>query len=184
MYNRLSLLAFVILLSACSSSGQAPQMHHYVLDDVAERFDDNANLQIAEVSVIAIPDYLNQNALVMMVDNHKLEIAQYHTWADSLNDSIARVVEHEYNNLLAASPDTKRCDDCHRIAISVERFYPSSDGKVYLSGYYRYQNNDKEVVKRRFNLSGEIQSDGYQGSVAEMRRLLTKLSEEIATNAI
>lgn len=173
-----------MLLGACSNSGPAPEVHRYVLDNTTERIDDNATAQIAEVRVISIPDYLNQNSLVMMVDNHKLNIAQYHTWADGLNDSIARVVEHEYNKRITATPESQRCERCHKIGLSIERFYPSADGQVYLSGYFQYQNDERETIKRRFNLSGEIQNDGYQGSVAEMRRLLTKLSDQIAKETL
>ena len=183
MLNRLCLVTAIFLIAACSSSAPAPSMNHYVLDTVRDHSGSDVEVQLAQVRVLSIPDYLNQNALVMMIDDHKLELARYHTWADRLSDSIAKVVEYEYNAQLAKSANISACESCHQIGLSIEHFYPTSTGDVFLTGYYQYQNENKELIKRRFNLSGAMQADGYQAAVAEMRRLLKELSEQIAAEA-
>lgn len=180
MLLRLLLLCLLLSLMSCATVDPSPKMQHYLLD-IAPKQNGTSNVaQIAEVRVISMPDYLNQSSLVMMVGEHRMEIARYHSWADRLNDSVARIVEYEYNQQLVSARANVSCDYCHRISLSIEHFYPTSDGDVYLSGYYQYQNEARDLIKRRFNLKGAMQADGYAAAVVEMRALLILLSQQIA----
>lgn len=183
MLFRIIVLASVFFIASCSSALPAPKMQYYLLDLAPSQTSNEPQVQIAQVRVTSMPDYLNQSSLVMMVDTHKMEMARYHSWADRLNDSVARIVQYEYNKRLTESGYNEACEQCYRIALSIEHFYPTSDGDVYLAGYYQYETEQKEVVKQRFNLAGTMQADGYQAAVEEMRRLLVMLSERIAVDA-
>ncbi|MFC4701938.1 membrane integrity-associated transporter subunit PqiC [Glaciecola siphonariae] len=181
MFIRICFIICVFSLTACSSSGPGPKVQYYLLDTASDRSltTDGAS-QLAEVRVGAVPDYLNQNALIMMVSEHTLEIARYHKWADRLTDSIARVVEYEYNQALIVSEADSACEQCRSIVLFIEHFYPTADGDVFLTGFYQYNNDQSAPIKKRFNLQGRIQGDGYKAAVVEMRQLLVELSAHIA----
>ncbi len=180
MLFRMFVIITALSLSACGAVAPVPTMQHYLLDVAPKQNSGSAGAQIAQVRVISMPDYLNQSSLVMMVDDHRMQIARYHSWADRLNDSVARIVEYEYNKRLASGVEIKDCQYCYSIALSIEHFYPTSEGDVYLVGYYQYETEQRETVKQRFNLSGKMKADGYQAAVAEMRALLVLLSQQIA----
>jgi hypothetical protein len=180
MLSRICFFIAIVLLTACTSTPPPPTMQYYLLDTANSRMSGDDGRQVAQVRVISIPDYLNQSAMVMMVDEHKLDVARYHSWADRLIDSIARVVEYEYNRRLAALGPLTDCDSCYDIGLSIEHFYPTSEGEVFLTGYYQYESAEQKIIRQRFSLRGKMPADGYQAATVEMRRLLVELSVLIA----
>lgn len=181
MLIRTMLLMSTLILSACAAVAPAPKMQYYLLDVAPTHSGSDPGVQIAEVRVISMPDYLNQSSLVMMIDEHRMEIARYHSWADRLNDSVARIVTYEYNQQLSQITNIKDCENCYKMALAIEHFYPTSDGDVLLVGYYQYETEQQVLVKQRFNLQGTMQADGYQAAVSEMRALLVILAQKMAS---
>jgi len=115
-----------------------------------------------------------------MTGTHQLEMATNHAWADRLSNSIERVVRYEYSRALQTSTDQNKCTQLCRVSLTIEHFYPSVAGDVFLVGNYSLTQTEGGTINRQFNLQGQIQSDGYIGAVEEMRALLVRLSQQIA----
>ncbi|MEO0442909.1 MAG: ABC-type transport auxiliary lipoprotein family protein [Pseudomonadota bacterium] len=178
-----------ILLPACSSTNKPPTIKYYLLDlppEFSTFASKQFNKNLVKVNRADLPDYLEQPNLVIREDNQQIRIANYHSWADNLGESIRRVL---INNLNAKNNNynfVKECKDCANLKISIEHFYPTNDGKVVLIGIYSIEKmtatKKGETFSERFMLSQDIQIDGYDHAVKKMSELLSQLSEQMTQN--
>jgi uncharacterized lipoprotein YmbA len=164
---------------ACSSTAPSPTMQYYLLDTASDKSMSDVVNSTVSIELTSLPDYLNQSSLVMLIDDHKMEVARFHSWADRLADSIARVTEYESSLILLERTAPISCRACYNIRLNIEHFYPSLEGDVFLSGYYEYTDMREETRRIRFSIKDEMRQDGYQEAVKTMRNMLITLSEQM-----
>ena len=181
MSIRSFLLLGVLLLQACASiSSGPPEVKLYLLESLPTQVSNDAQKQIS-VGRISVPGYLNQSNLVMRHANQRFEIAHYHAWAESLPTSIRRVLREQLNQSVNHYTFVNQCHDCGSLDIEIEHFYPTSDGDVYLSGYYTLTaQRANDSIYRSFTISAQLDADGYDAAVKEMREVIVRLSQQIA----
>lgn len=190
MIIRSCVLLSAFVMFSCTSTVAPPTMQHYLLDTAANHSSSSMTSKSiikpgdvnegVRIEVVSLPDYLNQSSLVMLVDEHKMEVARFHSWADRMDESIESVTEYETNRILLEGNIESVCKLCYDLRLSIEHFYPTSQGDVFLTGYFEYTDALENVKRARFNLRDEMLEDGYQEAVKTMRRMLVSLSEELA----
>lgn len=177
-----------IAISSCSTTSDTPDMHFYLLDDVPSidsRYSDESvtDTQI-QLSAIQLPDYLKQRQLVIKQNSNQLKIANYHSWADDLGDSIQRVLMNNLNaktdNYRSGYRFSGNCGSCSRVIISIEHFYPTEQGQVVLSGSMQLIDpQGASKARNGFLFTNELAEDGYDNAVSQMRELLGELTLQI-----
>lgn len=181
MIKPLSTLLLTLLVTACATSSLPPSISYYVLDEsVIVRTTTDRNKQL-QVSLLQMSSYLHQPNLILKDNNHKVNVANFHLWADPLDSSMKRAISNDLMLLNDELEVVRDCSDCISLKIWVDHFYPSTTGQVYLSGAYVLSNITVAPINRRFNLVGTQKRDGYASSVTEMRRLVTELAAQIAS---
>jgi uncharacterized lipoprotein YmbA len=179
MIRSIFLLLSAFTVFACTNTAPAPTMQYYLLDTASDKSSADALEDAVSIELAYLPDYLNQTSLVMLIDEHKMEVARFHSWADRLADSIARVIEYESHRILLERTTPSRCKACYDLRLSIEHFYPSAQGDVFLSGYYEYTDMKEKTRRVRFSIKDEMLQDGYQEAVKTMRQMLVTLSMQI-----
>lgn len=170
------------LLSACASNSIPEQMRYYVLESSPSSPVAVAPKQTArqvKLMPVTVPDYLKQANLVMKLSNHEISIANQHLWAEDLRQSIEQVLLNQLNQRFADILFTEQCAKCARLSIDIQHFYPTVNGKVYLSGFYEMRALDKTTIRHAFSFSTQLENGGYIESVAAMRELLQQLGAAI-----
>ncbi|WP_251360207.1 membrane integrity-associated transporter subunit PqiC [Kangiella sp. TOML190] len=167
--------SLLILLSACSSS--PPAMNYYLLDSTPVAIDPSPGQTLIKLSDVSVPNYLDQTNLVMRDANHKLIVANYHSWADDMSNTIRRVLMADLNQASNNYSFVSSCETCTNLEVSVEHFYPTQQGDVILSG--TYQLKDDSSLRRNFLIKNSLPASGYEQSVATMRESLKQLAQEI-----
>jgi hypothetical protein len=164
---------------SCSIASQAPAPTYYLLD--AQPLAQKQKLTNARIKLekINIPDYLSTNQLVMRDSGHVLIKANYHSWADSLDDAIQRALLSDLNNLNTHSEFVAWCDDCDSISVTIEHFYPAADGNLLLSGFFELSSKNDESKLFRFQLVDDLSIDGYANAVKQMRQQVGTLAAQI-----
>jgi uncharacterized lipoprotein YmbA len=176
-------LIFSMLLMSCISSKPAPDVTYYLLDAGPNIQKKKAADGLIEVKEVRLPDYLSTNQLVMLDSGHTLIKSSYHSWADSLDESMQRALVNDLNNLSEQNEFVAWCENCSKsmsVSITVEHFYPSIDGKLLLSGYFEVIDTQDENNVTRFQLVNELESDGYANSVKQMRHQIRDLAGSIS----
>jgi len=191
MNKLLTVLALSTLLFSCAEA-PSPQLTYYLLNtpvvtpvkQLPEK--NNTGLVIDE---IVLPQYLKQPSLVMLMAENQLHFSHYHLWAESLEQSIHKVLW-----LLLTYPEQATQDNLFNklhVTVEIDNFFPSEQGKVILSGRYWLTTSGSKVNKKlykkyeyEFNFTQNINADGYSQAVKQMLDLLEQLSKEINKKAI
>jgi uncharacterized lipoprotein YmbA len=176
------ILVISMLLMSCITTGPAPDIRYYLFDAEPPVQKEKAARLIIELKDVKLPDYLSTNQLVMLDSEHILIKANYHSWADSLDESIQRALVNDLNNLSKDKEFVAGCENCKKsasLSVTVEHFYPSTGGKLLLSGSFEFMDPQNENQLTRFQLLNELDSDGYANAVKQMRAQVSDLAESI-----
>lgn len=179
MQKMFILIVFCFSLMSCGISSQAPAPTYYLLDAAPLVQKHKLTNNRIKLEKINIPDYLSTNQLVMRDSGHVLVKANYHSWADGLDDAIQRALLSDLNNLNAQSEFVAWCSDCDSINLTIDHFYPAVDGKLLLSGFFELSSKNKETRLFRFQLIDDLSIDGYANAVKQMREQVGSLANKI-----
>ncbi|NRA60927.1 MAG: membrane integrity-associated transporter subunit PqiC [Psychrobium sp.] len=179
-----AIFAVVLLCVGCASSDQ--QISYYQLatgPSASKVFIDKPQLMIDPIDIV---DYLKRPNILFKQQSNTLYVTKYHVWAEPLDLSIARGLVNRLNS----SQDKFRVDDsrfsrcsaandCYRLRLFVEKFYPTHDSTVEFAGKYQIFRGDKLLLKQDFSLMKVLREDGYPHAVFTLRELLNQLSTQI-----
>lgn len=171
-------IVFVIFFLLGCSSATSPQVNYYLLDSEPKATQNKTATRIVQLNPIHLPRYLDQPQLVTRDNNQKLIIANYHSWADDMSNSIRRILLNDLNSSIDDVFYIESCQKCDNLIVNIEHFYPTSNGEVVLSGKYQLKKNNKSNYYTFF-LEDDLERDGYDHAVTKMRRLLQKLAVQI-----
>ena len=181
MMKRLTPLLFLII-TACSSS-PAPSSHYYLLSrDIGpyQRVDNSADGYF--IKTVRLADHLYSKALSLHINHHGVKRANYHFWAQPLDEAIEQVLEYELNQRCACETRSQRrgetkTKDFIVLTIFIDQLSISEQGHVALAGIFELQG--KNHGRQRFYLKQTIHSPGFEQAVAAHRRMLTELAKQI-----
>lgn len=178
-------------LTACVNTAPTPDSFYYVLEPVpvtsknmaAPQDDSNTSLAkpaaIVKLMPLNVPDYLNQPNLVLKLEDHQIKIANYHFWAEDLRTSTHRILVNETNARSETTRYAKRCIDCDELTITIDHFYPTESGDVFLAGSFEIAKRDGTSQYADFKFNRNISEGGYNAAVAKMRMLLNDLAQRV-----
>jgi uncharacterized lipoprotein YmbA len=136
---------------------------------------------------VVVPRYLRRSGIVTRVGPNELRTSDLHRWGEDLDHGLARVVAE---NLAARVPSSKvrafpwRSPAAmdYRVAIDVERFERSAEGRVVLEARWSlYRGGESTPFAREHtSLVDEPASAEHAEGVAAMSRAAARLSEQIA----
>lgn len=168
-----------ILISACGSK-PVPKTHYYLLDLAPLGLNEGYRDQLIEVTQIALPRYLKSNQLVMLASDNRLVPASYHKWADEFGPSVRRALLAYLEAASEKTSFTKACDQCEKLRLTIEHFYPSVDGRLFFSGNYLVDGLNGVSLRKRFAFEEPLENAGYAQAVKQMNGLIKRLAREIA----
>ncbi|WLI78577.1 membrane integrity-associated transporter subunit PqiC [Kosakonia sp. H02] len=183
-----ALVMLVLLLTACSSSGD--NKSYYQLPSPAlttgqasiGQGQGNRQLWVEQVSV---PDYLAGNGVVYQTSDVQYVIANNNLWASPLDQQLRNTLVANLSNQLpgwvvASQPLGSEQDTLN---VTVTSFHGRYDGRVIVSGEWLLKHQG-QLIKRPFYIELKQQQDGYdemvkmlaQGWQQEAVRIATELN--------
>jgi uncharacterized lipoprotein YmbA len=114
----------------------------------------------------------------------QLYVTKYQVWAEPLDQAIGRAMVNYLNqsqhSFRAQSQLLIPCrQDCFRVKLLVEQFYPTEQGVVVFSGKYQLFQDNNLIAQQDFNLQQAQTTDGYAMSVKSLHQLTVKLASQI-----
>ena len=180
--NILLIVLSATIMGGCVNLDKPPSAKHYILDANPSTFANEGKSTNVKVLPIRIPTYLNQANLVLKLDDHQIQISNYHFWADDLRQSIQRVMIKQLNMPDSEYSFGEKCRSCKQIGIHIDHYYPSQSGEVYLSGTYTITEYNESQTQHAFSYSLPLEKGGFDESVKGMRSLLNALAANIISN--
>ena len=83
-----SLLA-VLMLTACSTT---PPTHFYVLEALPHTARANSQALAIGIGPITLPALLDRKQMVTRLHDNRVQLAEFHQWAEPLKDTLPRVI--------------------------------------------------------------------------------------------
>lgn len=179
-------LSLLLLLTACSSSVEAP-LSYYRLDDATPAaIRAPATAPTLVLDRVTVADFLRQTGLVLQTGSNELQISRQHRWAESLEQALPRSLQSQlqrqtqsYRVLLQGSDFISHADFALRIHI--DGFHLLGNGEALLSGQYQLidENARMELKADAFRLTADLRQDGYPHAIQQLQGLLTTLATRI-----
>ncbi|MEC4724908.1 ABC-type transport auxiliary lipoprotein family protein [Shewanella sp. D64] len=196
-------IAVVLSLFGCSSAPNSTS--YYLLNNQVsasainqQELAGSPSIESEKATVllsVQLADYLNSPYLVMQINQHKIEYATFHMWAEPLADSSFNALLSDLNlvsTTLKFKPEPQfrgtKANEQAELLVQINYFHVTAQSKVILSGRYEYKSHkgaDLDVSQndtQAFSFESPLQQDGYSDSVAQMRDLVTQLAKQIASN--
>lgn len=180
----------VLVLFACASSNKQVKYYSLTLNSDHQSLavaNNQANTEQTHVIVepIRLANFLRQEGLVLQVGDHEIVTANYHRWAEPLEEAIAKLVTHELNNKSNHYQFARRIGQWNQNAtlqlrFEFDKFHATDNAKIVASGrYWLYEKNNTLRVDHAFNVSSSLTRDGYLHAVEKLEQAIGKLSDQI-----
>lgn len=92
-------LTVISLLAILTGCGTTPNSHYYLLSSGVLQIPTGSTPSFG-VGPVAIPEYLNRNAIIYKRKDNKLHIASFDRWAEPLDAGITRAIQMNLASLL------------------------------------------------------------------------------------
>ncbi|MGQ8363991.1 PqiC family protein [Glaciecola sp. 1036] len=173
------ILLLITILFGCVTTESVPETHYYLLEDKPLVMQWEEGNQSVSVEIVAIPAYLQQKNIVMLEQSHKLYIANYHQWAVDLDTMLKNVLVFDLNQQTDATNFVDTCRDCEKLKLYLDSFYPTFDGNIVLTGYFKFSKANVTSTGHTFEIQVRQATKGYLSSVQAMRKAISELAKEI-----
>ncbi len=174
------------MLAGCAST---PPTHFYVLETMsaASPSSENAQKRLIGVGPVSIPAELDRKQLVTRLENHGVQIAEFHQWAAPLKDNIAQVITH---NLTLLQPQAVIRNYPwgafgivdYRVVIDIQRFDSQPGQSVQLEASWAIMNekNHNILANGRSKIKHTLPDSSYEATVQGLSGLLGEFSQELS----
>jgi uncharacterized protein len=136
---------------------------------------------------VMVPDYLNRPQIVTRTGENRIDLNEFHRWAEPLRANITSILVQNLSHLLQTDGIINSGQNFElplrfQVRVDVLRFDGELGGKVILSGRWGIFSDDgKETsVLRSFFFQEQTHSETYADYVAAMSRTIAELSRVIA----
>ena len=185
----------IIILSVVGCSG-APKIEtqYFLLTPATQQSSAEKN-SAAEIDPhkliilepVFLAEYLDQPGIVLQTDQHQIEVAHYHRWAEPLKRNIHRFVLETLATQktdYSFQPSTNFSRELTSLTLSlhINQFNGSAASAAILSGHWVLkQTKSNELVNTMpFSYEAPLEQDGYPELVAQLANLLETLCKDIA----
>jgi uncharacterized lipoprotein YmbA len=185
--NRIVLCLALALAAGCGSS---PVTRFYTLQPLAGSAPAPVSIVGAihvSVGLGAVPEAVDRPQIVLRTDETRVEIAEFHRWAEPLKYAIPRVIARDLGEILGIAylveagggagiaPDV-------RITVDIQRFDAIRNERVVIDALWKAMPQKGEPRTGRSQVSEPITGADYDGVARAYTRALAAVSAEIAAS--
>ncbi|MCE0494828.1 PqiC family protein [Vibrio salinus] len=175
--NRLVILAFGLLLTACSSPDEA-QIKQYLLPypvNVSSNSTSEKHGDVYRLKSISVPNYLQKQNIILVNQDGQVYQATHHLWAESIETQLEQntltYLATRLPNVQWIAPSQYQITAPY-LTISLEKFDASQKGHVSIAGYWTLWSQDNKLLnQKRFHYSANMGKDGYVAMTETLSKL-------------
>ena len=175
--------ALIFLLAA--GCGSSPPTNFYMLNDVAQ---DPAAGSVSTISVgfgsVRLPAYADRPQIVTRESSTDLQLAEFHQWAEPLQDSVVRVLADNLSKLLSTDhvfAFPREAQPRYWVSVDLARFDAEAQDAVLIAQWTLTDTNGNETLAvKRTHLTAQADLSDYSSIAQALSEVLGQLSSEIA----
>ncbi len=177
-----SLLA-VLMLTACSTT---PPTHFYVLEALPHTARANSQALAIGIGPITLPALLDRKQMVTRLYDNRVQLAEFHQWAEPLKDTLPRVIvknlaELQPSYVFRAYPWSAYGNVDYRIIIDIDSFAAETKKTVKLSASWAIMDERQHTIIKNGKIKFEhVLANPAPAAIAEaMSQLLSQFSQRL-----
>ncbi len=148
----------------------------------------NSTLMRVLVKNIKFPDYLNRPQMVLREGNYKLELSEYHRWAEPLKDDFTRVFIKNLNarvipNIASDFAGLEGVKPSHQLSIEVLRMDVNTNNQAILKTRWSLstEKNNGLIKNKKGEFSIPINNKSHESAVEAQSKAIALFADQIAT---
>lgn len=183
-------LAIALWLMAGCAGPRSQSTAFYILPALAgpqsSSYAGSAKKLIIGVGPIKFPYYLDRPQIVTGSGPTRLNLAEFHQWAEPLKETFARALAENLSVLLATDhvlihpwPRTIPVD--YQIELEVLQFYAGPEEESRLQAQWRVVREAEVILMKKSTIRIPADTSSYKAIVASQGQTLERFSREIAS---
>ena len=179
----------VLILFACASSSKQVKYYSLTLNSDYQSLptanhQDNTEHTHVIVEPVRLANFLRQEGLVLQIGEHEIVTANYHRWAEPLDEAITKLLAHELNNKsdhyqFARKMGAWNQNAALHLRFEFDKFHATDNAKIVASGrYWLYEKNKTLKMEHAFSVSSHLTRDGYLHAVEKLEQSIGQLSDQ------
>lgn len=136
---------------------------------------------------ISFPKYLDRPHIVTRISSHEIDLAEFHKWAEPLEDNVANVLDENLSALLSTDrivpyPWKRSNPPDYQLSLDVIQLDGQKNQEAVLKVRWTLVADDgKRLLQKKTSQFSEIlRGSEYEDLVEAMSRMLASFSQEIA----
>jgi uncharacterized lipoprotein YmbA len=186
--TRRSLLLGMVVLCAClAGCARTQATRYYTLSPVAPGSSERAGPSSLSLGVgpVILPEYLDRPQMMTVAGANEVAFAEFHRWADPLDEMLARVLKEDLAALLATEnvapyPWPAEFEPDVVVEVEVLELAGQPDGGVTLEARWLVRAAGGRGRVRRTQIEMPAEAGDYAALAAAASRAVAALSREIA----
>ncbi|RUO26833.1 hypothetical protein CWE09_09120 [Aliidiomarina minuta] len=181
----LMIVAVALLIAGCSST--TPSVQRYLLQE-PELPVMNSELETKIVlGAVQVSSFLAAGGLVYQLEQNQVHQANYHRWAESLQQQLGRQIRMGMQQQLPASTWLPLSGSAHlrsldyRLDLQIDAFHLTEDGQVRVRGQWQLRDYEQSFIgSDAFDIRQSLAEDGYPAMVSTLSETWHQALQEIA----
>ena len=183
----------IVLCSACATTSKPIKYYSLILDGESNRPGLIPPLASARATTIKniiiapihLTKFLLQDGIVTQIGRNEITVANYHRWAEPLNESIAIVLQKDLNSKARHYHFIRLINNRNAHAkfilrIEMDQFYIRKSGEVVTGGHYWLFNKTTSLLHdQAFTITQPLTANGYSSAVEKLKQSLQLLADKI-----
>jgi len=140
------------------------------------------------VKNIKFPDYLDRPQMVLRDDDYKLELNEYHRWAEPLKDDFTRVFIENLStqimpNLASNYAGLEGVKPSHKLSVEVLRMDVNTNHEVILKTKWSLssEKNNGLVITHKNEFTLPVNNKSHESAVEAQSKAIALFADQIAT---
>lgn len=179
------------ILGGCAVGVTPPSRYYLLASDPGLAPSDGIraakDLAVA-IGPVTVPSYLDRIEIVINRTPYKLELAEFDTWAEPLDENLARVLVEDVSRLLGTDhvltfSELRGAPVDFEVAVDVEQMGASGGAAILVARWTLIRSRSREhLLTRRSRFSTPLGDTGFETLVEGLSRNVGELSREIAVS--
>ncbi len=179
----------IVILGGCGVGGVSPPSRYYLLAaDPTLAQTDNRVPEPTSIAVgpVTVPSYLDRMQIVTNRTPYRLDLAEFDTWAEPLDENVTRVLVENLSRLLGtdrvlAFEERRSAPIDFEIAVDIERMGSSGKSADLVARWTLSRTSERQhLLTRRSRLQTPLADGEFDTLVKALSQNVADLSREIA----
>ncbi|WP_299979362.1 ABC-type transport auxiliary lipoprotein family protein [uncultured Pseudoteredinibacter sp.] len=181
------LLSIFIGLSSCAS--QPDEINYYLLHkpSAIDKAMDFSGENLVVLQSLQLADYLQSQHIVMQLNSSQLQFSSKHRWAEQLQAGLEKALLHQLrlqnSGISYLNRQQRGKASAKELFVDIKHFLITEDSKAIITGDYWFKPSGNSTQLHSFNISLNLDQDGYVHAIEKLRMLLVELAGKIDRSA-